>query len=103
MNIFEENKKKYEIKSKGDMVKMGFVALFAGGLTFSIGLPLSFIIIGIPLVIGGVIAMAIGGLLILAAPFWNPNRKVKSFREAWADGKERDKKLLTKVKHFVRK
>lgn len=75
MNIFEENKKKYEIKSKGDMAKMGFTMLFTGGIVFVIGLPLSLIVIGIPFVILGIILMILGFLMIIISPFYKKNTK----------------------------
>lgn len=69
MNIFEENRRKYQIKSKKDALMMGISMMGAGGVLFLIGLPLSFFIIGIPLVIAAFVIMAIGGIMILVSPF----------------------------------
>ena len=69
MNIFEENRRKYQIKSKKDALMMGISMMAAGGVLFLIGLPLSFFIIGIPLVIAAFVIMAIGGIMILVSPF----------------------------------
>lgn len=69
MNIFEQNRRKYEIKSKKDALMMGVSMMGAGGVLFLIGLPLSFFIIGIPLVIAAFVIMAIGGIMILVSPF----------------------------------
>ncbi len=46
MNIFEQNRRKYEIKSKKDAFMMGFLMLGSGSIVFLIGIPLSFFIIG---------------------------------------------------------
>lgn len=75
MNIFEENQKKYQINGRGSLAMMGLMLLLAGGVVFTIGLPLSFIIIGIPFVIGGLIAMAIGLLMLVVAPFYKKKKK----------------------------
>lgn len=69
MNIFEENRRKYQIKSKKDALMMGISMMGAGGVLFLIGFPLSFFIIGIPLVIAAFVIMAIGGIMILVSPF----------------------------------
>lgn len=69
MNIFEENRRKYQIKSKKDAAILGVSTIAAGGVLFLIGLPLSFFIIGIPLVIAAFVIMAIGGIMILVSPF----------------------------------
>lgn len=69
MNIFEENRRKYKIKNKKDAFKMGISMMGAGGVLFMIGLPLSFFVIGIPLVIAAFVVMAIGGIMILVSPF----------------------------------
>lgn len=69
MNIFEQNRRKYEIKSKKDAFMMGISMMGAGGVLFLIGLPLSFFVIGIPLVIAAFVVMAMGGIMILVSPF----------------------------------
>lgn len=69
MNIFEENRKKYQIKSKKDAAVLGISMMGAGGVMFLVGIPLSFFIIGIPFVILGLILMAFGALMILVSPF----------------------------------
>ena len=70
MNIFEQNRRKYEIKSKKDALMMGISMMGAGGVLFLIGLPLSFFIIGIPLVIVAFILMILGGIMVLFSPFF---------------------------------
>lgn len=64
MNIFEENRKKYEIKSKKDLVTMAFSLIFGGGF---LCLFIITAVIGIPL-------MIIGFLMLLVAPFWKPKK-----------------------------
>lgn len=69
MNIFGENQK-VKIKSRTQMAVIGIVMLLTGGLLFTIGLPLSFFVIGIPFVIFGVLIMLLGGIVILTSPFY---------------------------------
>lgn len=58
-----------KIESKKEFAKLSLSMIFGGGLIFVIGLILSFIIIGIPLAIGGIVVMAIGFLGLIASPF----------------------------------
>ena len=69
MNIFEENRKKYQAKSKKEFAILSLSIMGGSGVVFLIGIPLSFFIIGIPLVIFGLIGMALGAICLIASPF----------------------------------
>lgn len=69
MNIFEQNRKKYEIKSGKDQFIMGAGLFLSGGV---INLFIITAIIGIPV-------MLMGLILMIAAPFYS---KIKAIQEA---------------------
>lgn len=67
MNIFEQNRKKYEIKSGKDQFIMG-IGLFFSGAVISIFIITA--IVGIPV-------MIIGVLLMIISPFYSKLHKKK--------------------------
>lgn len=66
-----------KIETKKDFAKATFSMILVGGLLFTIGIPLSFFIIGIPLVIGGIALIIVGFVGLIISPVFDPSKANK--------------------------
>lgn len=70
--FMDKIKEKFKVKSKRDVAKLGVSMIGGASMAFFIGLVLTPLLIGIPIVIFSFLTIVVGMLILMASPFYRP-------------------------------